>query len=185
MWDPKNQDFDQKIFPSNFCLQKIEKKYFWFWVSGVCVCCDGVNLRWEMGIFDLKCMYQFLHDFWCFGGFRWVFWSVHNVQCSKVQNSFDNRFIGHFHNLNMGVRHHIRAAKIWSYTRMRPQKPGFWPKNFSQQFLPTKNRKKIFLILGLRSLCVLWWGQFALRNGYFWPKMHVSVFTWFLVFLGF
>ena len=25
-----------------------------------------------MGIFDLKCMYQFLHDFWCFwvlGGF--------------------------------------------------------------------------------------------------------------------
>ena len=54
----------KKIFPTNFYTQKIEKKNFFFRFARVCACCDGVNMRSEMSIFDLKFMCQFLHDFW-------------------------------------------------------------------------------------------------------------------------
>ena len=55
----------EKFF-TNFCLQKIGEIFFLFRFFRVCACCDGVTLRSEMSIFDLKCMYQFIQDIFRF-----------------------------------------------------------------------------------------------------------------------
>ena len=53
-------------FPPEIFTPKNQKKKKIFQCSGASACCDGVTLRSELSIFDLKCMYQFLQGIFRF-----------------------------------------------------------------------------------------------------------------------